>query len=150
MNAGSKTILIAACLLPLAAQADDAAPGGDITVTVSTVRGLEGHIICALFDSADGFDKRLPVMKVTVSPAIPSVTCVFHGVKAGSYAVTAIHDENDDDKLDKNFFGMPKEGYGVSNNHTYAMHGPSFSESIVAVSGTAETVLSIQLRYPGG
>ncbi|HEV2331831.1 MAG TPA: DUF2141 domain-containing protein [Gammaproteobacteria bacterium] len=150
MNAGTKTALIAALLvasLPLAAWAD-AAAGGDIAVTVSTLRNLRGHIICALFDSAEAFDKRLPAMKVSVDPATPSANCVFHGVKPGTYAVTVVHDENDDGKLDTNFFGMPKEGYGVSNNHTYAMHGPVFSESRFAFPGSDNLNLAIDLRYP--
>lgn len=150
MNAGTKTALIAALLvasLPLAAWAD-AAAGGDIAVTVSTLRNLRGHVICALFDSAEAFDKRLPAMKVSVDPATPSASCVFHGVKPGTYAVTVVHDENDDGKLDTNFFGMPKEGYGVSNNHTYAMHGPVFSESRFAFPGSGNLDLAIDLRYP--
>lgn len=150
MNAGLKTSLIAALLvlfLPLVARADDVA-GGDITVTVSTVRNLRGHVICALFDSAEAFDKRLPAMKLTVSAATPRMDCVFHGVKPGTYAVTVVHDENDDGKLDTNFFGMPKEGYGVSNNHTYAMHGPAFSESRFAFPGSGDLNLAIDLRYP--
>ena len=151
MDASPKTALIAALLavsLPPAVRADDPAPGGDITVTVSTLRNLDGHIICALFDSAEGFDKRLPAMKLTVSVAAPTTTCVFHGVQAGTYAVTAVHDENDNGQLDKNFFGMPKEGYGVSNNHTYAMHGPAFGESQFSFPGSGSLALAIELRYP--
>lgn len=150
MHAGPKTALFAALVsmtLPLGAQADEAA-GGDIIVTVSTVRNTAGHIICALFDSAEAFDKRLPAMKVTVSAAAPSTDCVFHGVKAGTYAVTAIHDENDNGQLDKNFFGMPKEGYGVSNNHTYAMHGPAYGESRFSFPGNGALALAVELRYP--
>ena len=149
MNAGTRTALLAVLLaFPLAVLADDSAQGGDITVTVATVRNLNGHILCALFDSVEGFDKRLPAMKLVVSAAAPSTTCVFHGVKAGSYAVTAVHDENDNGQLDKSFFGMPKEGYGVSNNHTYAMHGPAFGESEFSFPGSGSLTLAIELRYP--
>lgn len=151
MDASPKTALIAALLvvsLPLAVRADGPAPGGDITVNVTTIRNLNGHVICALFDSTENFDKRLPAMKVTVSAAAPSTICVFHGVKTGTYAVTAVHDENDNGQLDKNFFGMPKEGYGVSNNHTYAMHGPAFGESQFSFPGNGSLALAIELRYP--
>lgn len=150
MNLGPRTALFAAIVslaMPPAAQSYDAG-SGDILITVSTVRNLNGHIICALFDSAEAFDKRLPAMKVTASAATPSTDCVFHGVKAGSYAVTAIHDENDNGQLDKNFFGLPKEGYGVSNNHTYAMHGPAFGESRFSFPGDGALALAIELRYP--
>ena len=35
---------------------------------------------------------------------------------AGNYAVQVMHDENENNKLDTNFMGMPIEGYGFSNN----------------------------------
>jgi uncharacterized protein (DUF2141 family) len=124
------------------------ATGGDIAVAVSSVRNGNGEIICALFDDAGSFEKRVPLAKVMARPAIPSTTCVFHGVKAGIYVITAIHDENDNGRLDKTFFGRPTEGYGVSNNHTSALHGPRFDESKFSFSGTGERSIAIHLRYP--
>jgi uncharacterized protein (DUF2141 family) len=137
-------------LASIAAAADIPDARSDVRVLVSTLRNSSGHVICSLFDSEDAYSKLTPAQKVSATPVVPETTCVFHNVRPGTYMVSAIHDENDNDKLDKNFFGMPKEGYGVSNNHTYAMHGPSFSESTFTVSGGDAAILSIQLRYPGG
>lgn len=125
-----------------------AASSGDIAVTVSTVRNGNGEIICSLFDDAGSFDKRVPLAKVVAHPAVPATTCVFHGVKAGIYVIAAVHDENGNGRLDKTFFGRPTEGYGVSNNHTYALHGPRFDESKFSFSGTGTRSIAIHLRYP--
>jgi uncharacterized protein (DUF2141 family) len=122
--------------------------GGDITVAVSTVRNRNGQIICALFDTAAGFEKRVPLARVIARPEVPSTTCMFHTVKAGIYAITAIHDENDNGRLDKTFFGRPTEEYGISKNHTYAMHGPRFSESSFSFPGTGDVSVAVHLRYP--
>ena len=135
----------AAGLIPLVTVAD--APR-DVRVVVVTPRNNYGHILCSLFDSAEAYSKLRPVQQVAVVPTLPETTCVFHNVDSGTYMVSAIHDENDNQKLDKNLFGMPKEGYGVSMNHTYAMKAPLFSESTFTVSGTTEMVLKIELRYP--
>jgi uncharacterized protein (DUF2141 family) len=139
-------MLAGASLAPLATLADSQR---DVRVVVATPRNNHGYIICSLFDSEDTYSKLRPMQRVVVVPALPETTCVFHNVDSGTYMVSAIHDENDNQKLDKNFLGMPKEGYGVSNNHTYAVKGPVFSESTFTVSGASETVLMIQLRYPG-
>lgn len=143
---------IFALLLPIlvlpARAAAPAAVAADITVAVSTVRNHNGEIICALFDTAEGFAKRLPLAKVVARPQIPATTCLFRRVKAGSYAITAIHDENGNGQLDKTFSGKPSEGYGVSNNHTYAMHGPRFNESAFSFSAMHPLSIAIQLRYP--
>lgn len=130
------------------AAAAPGATGGDIAVAVSMVRNGNGEIICALFDNAGSFERRVPIARVVVHPAIPSTRCVFHGVKAGIYVITAFHDENDNGRLDKTFFGRPTEGYGISNNHTYILHGPRFDESKFSFPGTGKRSITIQLRYP--
>lgn len=57
-----------------------------------------------------------------------------------------MHDENGNGKLDKNIFGVPVEGYGVSNNKTYALSELKWSESAFMV-GSEDVTLSIRLRY---
>jgi uncharacterized protein (DUF2141 family) len=58
-----------------------------------------------------------------------------------------MHDENGNRKLDKNFFGVPTEGYGVSNNHTYAMSNPTWDESKFVVESGKRVGLGVALRY---
>jgi len=41
---------------------------------------------------------------------------VIESLPYGEYAVMLYHDENGNDKLDKNIVGVPKEPYGFSNN----------------------------------
>ncbi|MEY3222191.1 MAG: hypothetical protein RLZZ203_1047, partial [Cyanobacteriota bacterium] len=45
-----------------------------------------------------------------------SVKRVFSGLKPGNYAVAVVDDQNGDHKLNKDFFGIPEEGFGVSRN----------------------------------
>lgn len=141
-------ILASAGLAPMLSSANPAASGSDVRVITTALRNTNGQVICSLFDSADAFDKQIAIQNVKVPTVAPETTCVFHDVKPGTYMVTVIHDENSNNKLDKNFFGIPKEGYGVSNNHTYAMSSPKYAESTFTVSGDAETVLNVSLRYP--
>ncbi len=56
---------------------------------------------------------------------IENHTCViiFKDIKSGTYAVKYFHDENSNDVLDNNWMGIPKEGFGFSNN-AYGMFGP--------------------------
>jgi uncharacterized protein (DUF2141 family) len=140
--------LLPPILAPAAPAAAPARHPGDITVTVSPVRNRNGRIICALFDTAESFEKRTPLARVSVQPQTPATTCVFRQVKPGIYAISAIHDENGDGRLDKTFLGRPTEGYGISNNHTYAMRGPRFEESTFSFPGIGTLAIAIRLRYP--
>jgi uncharacterized protein (DUF2141 family) len=45
------------------------------------------------------------------------------------YAAAVFHDENMNGKFDKNIIGIPKEGYGASNNPERRMRPPSFEET---------------------
>jgi len=76
----------------------------------------------------------------------------LHGVAQGAtaapgfYAVSVFHDENMNQKLDKNFVGVPKEGYGASNNPKKKMGPPSFEETKFQLSGMEQS-LEIKLMY---
>ncbi len=130
------------------AQRITAATPGEVRVEVATLHSSKGHVLCALFDSEDAYKQLRPAMRLVVDPVQPVTICTFHDVAPGPYLVSAVHDENDNGKLDKSLFGMPKESYGVSNNHTYALKGPDFAESVVQL-GDGLNSISIRLRYPG-
>lgn len=49
---------------------------------------------------------------------------LFTDIPKGNYAIFVEHDENNNDKLDKNFIGMPKEAMGCSNGAKGGMFGP--------------------------
>jgi uncharacterized protein (DUF2141 family) len=52
----------------------------------------------------------------------------FRGVPSGIYAVALFHDKNGNGELDKNFFGIPTEDYGFSNNPRVLFSAPDFDE----------------------
>lgn len=67
-------------------------------------------------------------------------------VPPGRYGVVVIHDENSNMKLDRNFFGVPKEGFGFSNNPRVVVSAPSFQAASVAVR-CPSTQVDIRLIY---
>jgi len=125
-------------------------PGRDnhlVVAHVSAFRNARGMLGCRLFRSADGFpESGENVVEVRVPITGATTRCEFHNVPAGIYAIAVIHDENDNRKLDKNFLGVPTEGYGVSNNKTYAMTSPKWSDSTFQI-GDQDVALNINLRY---
>ena len=59
-----------------------------------------------------------------------SCTVSFKDLPEGTYAVSIFHDENDNGKLDTNFFGIPKEDYGCSNDAKGFMGPPKWKDAI--------------------
>jgi uncharacterized protein (DUF2141 family) len=52
-------------------------------------------------------------------------------------AVSAFHDLNDNQKLDKNSLGIPIERYGFSNNPKRGFGPPKYAEASVPIDATA-------------
>jgi len=130
------------------AQAEPAPSTATISVNVGPLRNSKGSLVCRLHASAEGFPRTgtgIVARRVRIAGA--SARCVFDNVAPGTYAVVVLHDENDNRQCDRNRLGIPLEGYGVSNNHTYAMSAPTWQESKFVVEGGKERVLAIALRY---
>ena len=139
----SAGVIFAGALLSLPALA------GEVHAAIEGVNSTQGHVICDIFRSSDGFPKETKKALKSISlPANPAgVQCNFSDLSAGTYAIAAFHDKNDDGVLNTNFLGMPREGYGASNNHTYATHAPNFEESHFTLGAQTTTELHIRLKY---
>ena len=71
---------------------------------------------------------------------------VWENLPPGNYALAAIHDENRNARLDRNFIGIPKEGFGFANNPPVRFSAPPFQAAVVHVQCPA-TETTIHLQY---
>jgi uncharacterized protein (DUF2141 family) len=123
-------------------------PGGTLTGQLTNLRGGRGACYLALFAGAEGFPRQtsqaVRTLRVPVSGAAASFR--FENLPPGAYALAVYHDENGNGQLDKNFFGLPTERYGFSNNARSMMFfPPSFSAARFVVSGAGAALL-VKLR----
>jgi len=114
-----------------------------LVVKVKNIKQSEGTVRVALFNSADSFlDKAYHTQSVKASGT--EVTVEFTDLPAGDYAISAFHDANDNGQLDKNFMGIPKEGFGFGNNAMGAFGPPSFDKAKVDLkSGSASQEIEL-------
>ena len=124
-----------------------ACPG--IHVTILGIRNSVGTVDCALFDAPKGFPvdvlrsaMRLVAMKVPRNEA----RCDFEEIPSGTYALVVLHDENMNGKVDTNWIGIPKEGYGFSNDAKASFSAPSFKDASF-VYDAKRLELTISLHY---
>lgn len=110
-----------------------AAAAADLAVSVTGLKDVSGRVAVAVFSGGDGFPKdaaKAPHRAmVPIDPATRAARTVFKGLPPGDYAVAAFHDDNNSGRLETNFFGVPKKGYGFSNNARPAMRAPRFDEA---------------------
>ena len=103
----------------------------EIRVEVLGLRNDKGVVGCLLFTNADGFpaDDTKAAQKVRAVIEHGRTACVFDDPRAGTYAISYMHDENENGKLDTNFLGIPSEGFGASNDAHGAFGPPKFEEA---------------------
>lgn len=120
------------------------AQAAELTVRIHDIRAQTGVLRVALVDGAPGWDgKAAPVKADGAPPQSDGAAFVFKNLAPGTYAVMINHDENGNGKLDRNFMGMPTEGYGFSNNPT-VMRKPTWEEARFELA--ADKAIDVTLR----
>ena len=118
-----------------------------VLIEVSGFKNTRGTLNCRLFTKAADFPDGEGIVTLRVPITGPSTSCSFSNVEPGTYAIAVVHDENSNGKLDKNFVGVPSEGYGVSNNKTYALSAPKWNESSFILLPAESKTIQVKLRY---
>ena len=134
--------------VPAAAQGHSAtnADAAVLTVRVVDLRNKKGHLRLGVFDRSAGFPgERGNALLWKSVPADSDHRSFSLELPRGQYAVVVLHDENGNKKLDTNLIGIPKEGYGVSNNPKPKRRAATFQEARFTLPpGGASMTVSIQ------
>lgn len=111
-------------------------------VAVNGLRDTVGQAMVFVFNNADDFptkrDRAVAAKKVPVTSS--SMTIFFDDIPAGTYGVAVYHDENMNGKMDRSWYGMPKEGYGASNDARGTFGPPKFGDARFEFTGPQDTV----------
>lgn len=118
-------LLCVLCVLVNQAQNDATR---DIVIHIENLPSNEGKIFAALYNDESSFlkkDYQGQIANITNN----SCTVTFKSVPRGVYAVSFFQDENNNQKMDTNFMGIPKEPYGCSNNAKGFMGPPKWEDA---------------------
>lgn len=133
-------------LLALSTLVGATAHAASLDVRVTSIDEPDGYIMLAMFDSADAFDNGgQPVRAVRVAVDGAELRTAFDDLPAGSYAIRLYHDANGNGELDSNMMGLPKEGYGFSNNGG-RFGPPAFAAAAFEVVEDGTNSITIKLR----
>jgi uncharacterized protein (DUF2141 family) len=116
-----------------------------VEIVIDGVRNDRGHVLVALCSKQDFLQPRCP-LHGSAKAVAGRVRISISGVAPGTYAAEAYHDENDNMRLDRNFFGFPREGMGFSNDAKMRMGPPSFEDAAVRVGG-GDLEIGFRIRY---
>ena len=131
MHSRCRRSAIAAVLwLFMAGQAFGQADGsnGTLEVAVSGLDSDKGVLRFALFDSEQDFMKQ-PVRADLVEVADGQGVWVVEDLPFGTYAVLVHHDLDANGKMERHWYGKPKEPTGASNDAPSRFGPPKFRDA---------------------
>ena len=121
---------------------------GTLTVTILNFRNNLGQAGVALYNKEEAFPKSPDkAVKIVYAPIRDKkAVVVFESLPPGEYAISVFHDENKNGKMDSNFFGIPKEGVGASNDARGHLGPPHYKDAKFNFNGSIQS-MSINLVY---
>ena len=123
-------ILITAVILSIPAKGQETENNQDtyiIKVQLENLINNKGTTLIALYEK-EGFLSRQPLQAGKSEIEEGKAFFTFDNVPPGIYAIVALHDENNNDRMDYGPSGMPEEGWTTSGN-SLIMGPPNFEES---------------------
>ena len=111
----------------------------------------EGEIGVAIFENKKGFPTHIEYAYepawISLQKGMEAVDHVFEGLPSGDWAVSVVHDENGNRKLDRSTLGFPKEGVGFSNGQKVKLSSPDFDDCQFTLSEGEQKKITIRLDY---
>ena len=126
------------------------ASADSLTVTVNNIKKA-GEIHVAVYDKAAAFEAdrgekggaASGITEGTIEMVEPGSVTYVYELPPGTYAVGIFHDVNLNNKMDNNFFGVPKEQYGFSKNARAFLGPPAFEAAAFELNGATIQIIDL-------
>lgn len=100
-----------------------------LNITFSDVESTKGKLVLSIYTSESSFKSKEALLKSTIPLNGQKLEYKNQNLQPGYYMITVFHDLNDNNKFDRNFMGIPKEPYGVSNNAKEKFGPPKYENA---------------------
>lgn len=144
---GSLCVAIVAAALPapIWASADSS-----VSITLTGLRNSKGHVLLCVTSNPKAFpdcrnDQSAARMVLNAKDVAAGEATTVSVSGPGTYAISAVHDENGNGKLDTVLM-MPHEGFGFSRNPVIRFGPPKFKSASFTV-GADVVAQKVKMKY---
>ena len=111
---------------------------GDISleIKINNLESNKGPIYIRILDENEN-----PVIVGTSTVINYSTEISFDSISPGKYAIQFFHDENENQKMDFNLIGIPKEKFGSSNNVKPVLGPPKFEKMLINLNQNKKIII---------
>ncbi len=122
---------------------------GSLKVVVTGFNSNEGMARAGVYFNAEGrrINQQLSA-HYNLATAIRQQKAIFeiNNLQPGRYAVSVMHDSNNNCKMDYGWMNLPEEQYGFSNHPKILVSPPLFDECSIPVSAGQQALVNIHLK----
>ncbi len=111
---------------------------GDISleIKINNLESNKGPVYIRILDENEN-----PVIVGTSTVINYSAEISFDSISPGKYAIQFFHDENENQKMDFNLIGIPKEKFGSSNNVKPILGPPKFEKMLINLNQNRKIII---------
>jgi len=119
-----------------------------VKLKVTDIKSTKGKIVIILFKDHETFEEERGFRRIAFSKdSLKNGAIDLHfTIEPGTYGITLLDDEDSNGVMNKNFIGIPKEGFGFSNYYLTKMRLPHFDEFKTTINPGKNTVL-VRVKY---
>lgn len=112
-----------------------------LTLIIANLKSTTAPVIVSVYGTTSKFpDPHGQLKEYKFKPHGNVLTAKITNLKFGTYAIATYQDENSSGDIDKNFIGMPTEGYAFSKNFKPTVKAPNFDQCRFDYNTTANTL----------
>jgi uncharacterized protein (DUF2141 family) len=119
----------------------------NVKVIIKGIKSEKGKLVLAIFKDQEGFKSKKPIKRLELNKSDLEEIEVVLKLDLGTYGISVLDDENSNNKMDYNFIGIPKEGFGFSNYYHEGLSKPHFDRFKFEINNRAVELIDIRLRY---
>jgi len=119
----------------------------NVTIEINEVLPNQGKIVIAIFNSKDGYKKKIPYKALTID-STSTTLLVDEILPNGEYVISMFQDKNGNGKLDTYIFGIPKEPIGITNYFKKGIPG-GFNKLKIQINED-KMIIKIKMIHYGG
>jgi len=120
--------------------------GTKLTVSISGLDNDKGQLIVSVWPGEQSWKDKQPIGRFPVPISNGGAVWTSESLAAGTYAVTVYHDKNSNAKMDRHWYGPPKEKGAASNGAKAQTFGPPKWEDMKFEIGGSEQTIEIKFE----
>lgn len=120
-----------------------------VEVTVTGIRSEKGQIAIGVFLDEESFRREKAYLEIQFpkKDIRDGVMTVSFSLEPGIYGLSLLDDENSNRKMEYNFLGIPKEGFGFSDYYHTGITRPKFDDFRFTVVQGQDIKIKVRMRY---